>query len=160
MGNGGGFGFQAAFGRIILASLELSAFRLPNCCCWDSLKVCKAVFGFVAALGFLHLASLKLVLFVFRLPDCYYLNAAVGQPENLMRCGGKLSRYVSCAHAKLRFRLPLGCAMRARAAMLGLHGVGVAARRHEMAETIASAGLGGMLVYWQTCFQAAFGGAS
>lgn len=97
MGNGGGFGFQAAFGRIILASLELSAFRLPNCCCWDSLKVCKAVFGFVAALGFLHLASLKLALFVFRLPDCYYLNAAVGQPENLMRCGGKLLSFYDLA---------------------------------------------------------------
>ena len=58
---------------------------------------------------FYILASLKLALFVFRLPDCYYLNAAVRlpdcyylnaavrQPENLMRCGGKLLSFYDLA---------------------------------------------------------------
>ena len=77
MGNGG-LGFQAAFGGIVLASLKLSAFRLPDCCCWGSLKVCKAVLILLQPWVFYILALPKLVLFVFRLPDCYYLNAAVG----------------------------------------------------------------------------------
>ena len=133
MGNGGGFSFQAAFGRIILASLELSAFRLP---------------------------------------DCYYLNAAVGQPENLMRCGGKLLSFYDLAGVCQLLLVGLRPCQTAFQAAFGMRDAGKggnagATWRGCGGKTPRNGrnnskrwGLAGILVYWQTCFQAAFGGAS